>query len=547
MVKIKKYLIYIIAGLCLGLAYPPINFYLLIFAGYALLLNIIERCGNYKQLFFRGYIVFLVFDIFAVSWLSLSGLRENADRFLILGGFFTLILHPVYMTFPLFAYFFLSKNLSLKKFPGLHLIFFPLVFVAYEYISLRSEISFPWLLAGNSFSTNLDKIQFIEITGVIGISFWIYTISALLYYLFSNLKENISEIRKRNNLIVIIIILILYITPNFLTKIFFEKNYTPKEKINVSVIQPNINPWKKWEESPFNLVDTYSGMIKDVIKENKNKPDLIVLPETAFTFALLYPFYDDKYEMIQKLCDSISIPILTGSNNIVVYDDSTKARPDSKKFLSNGNYYDSFNSALLIEPKKDKSEIQKYAKIKLVIASERMPYQEKIPFLKDLIKWGVGLSSYSTGTDTTIFILNNKYKFNTAICYESIYPEFFADFIKKGAQFSVIITNDGWWGKLFGTYQHNRFAIFRAIENRRWIIRCANTGISDIIDPNGNIYDETQINEKSSFSDYIGIENNITFYTKHGDMFIRYNVYIVLLLILIGISFKTNKLIKQKK
>ena len=74
---------------------------------------------------------------------------------------------------------------------------------------------------------------------------------------------------------------------------------------------------------------------------------------------------------------------------------------------------------------------QKYAKIKLVVASERMPYQEKLPFLKNMISWGVGLSSYQTGNDTTIFSLENKYKFNVAICYESIFPEFFSRFINK--------------------------------------------------------------------------------------------------------------------
>jgi apolipoprotein N-acyltransferase len=173
----------------------------------------------------------------------------------------------------------------------------------------------------------------------------------------------------------------------------------------------------------------------------------------------------------------------------------------------------------LIEKGKGKTQYQKYNKIKLVTGSERMPYQEKLPFLKNLIKWGVGISSYQLGKDTTIFLLDNKYKFNTAICFESVFPGFFSDFINKGAQFSVIITNDAWWGKFFGTYQHNQYAVLRAIENGRWIVRCANTGISCIIDPYGNIYDETKINEKALFTGEIGIRNEKTFYTLYGDVF----------------------------
>jgi apolipoprotein N-acyltransferase len=83
----------------------------------------------------------------------------------------------------------------------------------------------------------------------------------------------------------------------------------------------------------------------------------------------------------------------------------------------------------------------------------------------------------------------------------------------------VIITNDAWWGKLFGTHQHNQYAVLRAIENRRWIVRCANTGISCIIDPYGNIHDETKINEKALFTGEIGIRSDKTFYTINGDVF----------------------------
>jgi apolipoprotein N-acyltransferase len=108
--------------------------------------------------------------------------------------------------------------------------------------------------------------------------------------------------------------------------------------------------------------------------------------------------------------------------------------------------------------------------------------------------------------------------------------------VEKGAEFCVVITNDGWWGKLFGTHQHNQFAVLRAIENRRWIARCANTGISCFIDPYGNIYNETAINEKAIITGEAGLSNEKTFYTLHPALFPDTVTVIAGILLLSGIA-----------
>ena len=170
-----------------------------------------------------------------------------------------------------------------------------------------------------------------------------------------------------------------------------------------------------------------------------------------------------------------------------------------------------------------------------------MPYQDKLKFFKSLIRWSVGISSYEIGRDTTIFKLKNKYSFNTAICYESIYPEFFSEFVNKGADFCLVITNDGLWGKLFGTYQHNQYAVLRAVENRRWIARSANTGISCFIDPYGNMTQETEIGKQILFSGEIGINKEKTFYTRHGDLTGMLSMYLSVILFLMGFILKLIK------
>lgn len=523
--KQKKFLLYLITGLCFGLAFPPVNFYLLIFVGFVLLLHIIENCKNYKELLRRVYITFIFTDLVAISWISLSGVRESADRFLILGGVFVLLVHPLFNLLPAILYFSVSRNIKVNRFPNFHLLAFPFIWIAFEYLQTVTEVTFPWLLAGNAFTTTLEKIQYIDYTGVYGISFWVCVLSVLLFYLFKNLKttscEIFIELRKKKNVFVLISILLIYILPNIYAEISLaEKKYinSSDEKISVGVIQPNVDAWIKWGAKQEVIIRSYSDMIKELSAKQQNLK-LLVLPETAIPFYLLYASYDDLYKIFKNACDSSNTTVLTGTPDMIIYENQSKAKVDSKKFSIRGEYYDTYNSAVLIEKNKEKSQYQKYNKIKLVIGSERMPYQEKLPFLKDLIKWGVGIGSYQLGEDTTIFLLDNKYKFNTAICFESVFPGFFSDFVRKGAQFSVVITNDAWWGKLFGTYQHNQYAVLRAIENRRWIVRCANTGVSCIIDPYGNVYNETAINEKALFSGDIGIRNEKTFYTKHGDVF----------------------------
>ncbi len=553
--KYYNIVILIITGCFIGFAFPPFNFSFLIIPGYSLLIYIIHTSINYKKLFIRALFVFIVFDLISLSWISLAGIRPDADKFLILGGIFTIILHCLTLQIPVFVFYFILKQFRKIKLEIFSLILFPFIFTAYEFLMSVTEVSFPWLITGNAFSNNLEKIQFAEITGVYGVSFWALCLSTLLYFLFINLNITIknrfeSTPHKKPSFIPAIILAFLFtfllISPNLYTifsksKELYSKNEN-SDTLKVGIIQPNIDPWEKWGMRYSELMNKYSDLIQDLYKKDKNV-QLFVLPETAVTFYLLHPSYHKEYIVLKNISDSLKVPILLGFPDFFIYKDSItsnnknikKPRIDSKQSSDGSFFYDIFNSAVLLDTNNNTEALQKYNKIKLVIGSERMPYQEKLTFLKDLIKWGVGLSSYQTGNDTTIFNVYNKFRFNVAICYESIYPEFFSRFVDKGAQFSVIITNDGWWGKLQGTYQHNQFAVFRAIENRRWLIRCANTGISGTIDPFGNYYNKTPINQEATFIANIGLREEKTFYITYGDWLPKIFCYITGLFFLVGI------------
>jgi len=547
--KIKRTLLYIITGLCLALAFPPINIYTLYFIGIALLVYTVHNSVNFRQVFFRSYFAFLTLEMIAVSWISLSGLRESADKFLIVGGFVTMIIHSALLTLPLVLYYYTRKRLA-AYLKSATVFTLPFIWVTVEYLYALPEVSFPWLTAGNAFTTALHKIQFIEITGVYGISFWALIIGCLLFLIIEKAsagKESLPSFFKRKDVVSIsVIIVVLFFLPdiyNITTKSYskYSRNYS-EGKIRVSIVQPNVNPWKKWGSKQNELVNDYVELLK-VTDTAEVKSDLIIFPETATPFYLLNDYYTDKYDLIKQAVESVNIPLLIGTPDLVYYNDSIKAKPDSKENKTSGQKYDSFNSAVLINPGEERVSHPKYAKNKLVIASERMPYQERIPFFRDMIRWSVGLSSYQIGWDTTIFKLGNKAAFNTAICYETIYPEYFASFMRKGAQFSVIITNDGWWGKLFGTHQHKQYAVLRAIENRRWIARCGNTGISCFLDSYGNIYDQTQINEKAIISGDIGLSSDLSFYSRNPYLFPN---VLLITTVLIFISAITERILRRK-
>ncbi|MEO8209093.1 MAG: apolipoprotein N-acyltransferase, partial [bacterium] len=509
----------LIAGIFYGVSFPPVNFYFLIYFSFVILIDLTLKSNNLKQAIFRSYSVFWMAGLVAISWLALSGMQENADPFLIVGGIFVIFVYPLFFVPPMILFYSIHKNLSPKNPVTISLLIFPFLWTGFEYVQTLGQINFPWLFAGNSQTYILDKIQYAQYTGIFGVSFWICLISVCVYYLFCKLISVNKDwkIFSAKSIGLILIIIFIYFIPNVYNA-FSKKNFSDESKIKVGIVQPNINPWTKWSGRRKDMIYGFTEQIKQIHSEN---PDvkLVILPETALPYYFRESYFEERYAILKNLCDSLNLPLLIGTPDLQIYEDQTNAPNDAKIMKSTGLKYDTYNSAVLFEPGKDKNDFQQHQKIKLVIGSERMPYQEVFPFTKNLIEWGVGIGNWQIGKDTNIFTLPGNIKFNTAICYESVYPEFFADFVNKGADFSVIITNDGWWGKFFGTYQHNRFAVFRAIENRRWIARCANTGISDFIDPEGNMYEETQIDERKNIVFNIGLRKEKTFFTLHGDLF----------------------------
>jgi apolipoprotein N-acyltransferase len=285
-----------------------------------------------------------------------------------------------------------------------------------------------------------------------------------------------------------------------------------------------------------NMVENYLQLSQQAADDGAQ---LILWPETALPVYLMNSGYRAELDSIYKFLEENNVSLLTGMPHIKFYYDSTKA-PVNAKFNKGGNYrYTTYNSVLLLEP--GKREYQQYGKIHLVPLGEHVPFADQFSFLADVFKWGVGLGGWNVGKDTVVFKASVQIdgedelvNINGQVCYESIFPLFATNFVQRGAELIAVVTNDSWYGNSSGPYQHKEFAVLRAVENRRAVVRCANGGISSIINPLGITEAETEMFTRTVLVGDVSLQNEKTFYTEHPTIIIT--IISVLSLWIVGLN-----------
>jgi apolipoprotein N-acyltransferase len=347
------------------------------------------------------------------------------------------------------------------------------------------------------------------------------------------------------------VLIVVYFAPLIYGKIIVEKNSTEQfDYIRVGIIQPNFDPWEKWGGMTSEKWDSYLDQFNTYINETKllkqSNPEIVFWPETAIPFHFLLPRYSNYLNNLLTLSDTLQLPIFTGFP-MVEYFNELEAPVTAERLGTSNIFVESYNSTILIKPRRLLGPIHR--KTILVPFAERIPYAETFRFLIEPLKWNVGISSWGKGGDTIVYALdlhqNHNIKFSGMICYESAYPDYVRQFVKHGAEFLVIITNDSWWGNTSGAYQHASFASLRAVETRRWIVQCANGGISMVVDPTGAIRTATKLFTRTKFVDDIGLRKDITFVVEYGD--IVAHICLALSLLIIVIAFLRPQNINKDK
>ena len=523
-----------LSGIMLGLSYPPIPLPFLVFFAFIPYFFILEKKETLSSINRFTYFTLFFFNIITLYWIG--SWTKEADKFLMISGVALLVFNPLFYLIVSTLYYFSKKSFGKK----IALYLFPFYWVSFEFLYSLTDLRFPWLTLGNSLPYLNHVIQIADIVGVYGLSLIILFVNLMLYLAL----KDVAATKKINwgFGITALAIIILVLTYGIIREDSFKVSNT---KVKVGLIQPNLDPWDKWQEDNLDKqLDLYLDLSQRAIDKGA---ELIIWPESALPVYLLSGNHDIEATRIRNFVSSKNIFLMTGMPDINFYFDKTEAPKYAKK-TPNGYLYTSYNSILLFSP--HNFNVQKYGKIKLVPFGEHVPFVEELPFLGDFIKWQVGISSWNVGTRQTVFDFNNlnnlRLKAAGVVCIESIYPEFVAGFVEKGADLLVVVTNDSWYGYSSGPFQHKEISVLRAVENRKSVVRAANGGISCIIDPLGNTISETKLFTRDFLVGDVSIQHGLTFYSQHPYIFPLLASFVSVLTILFFI-YKKLPFRKKKK
>ena len=483
--KKKDLLLSLLSGILLILSFPNLNLeFLAWFALVPLFYSIKER--TVLSSFFLGFITGLTSFLGIIYWIVVA--VHTYGNVPLLPSVLILLLLVLYLSLYIGTFAMLTRLIQLR-FGSRMIILAPFLWVALEYLRSFLLTGFPWADLGHSQYLNLPFIQIADITGVYGLSFVILFVNAVFYLVLDQWPKKRFPYRE----ILIASIILTGILIYGYSQIGTIDQKTRKEQaLRVRVVQGNIDQSIKWNESfQKETLEIYARLSLQAAKE---KPDLIIWPETATPF-----FFQDAKEY-----EPLVLGVPARANAYLLFG-SPSYKIQEKKV---GHY----NSAYLAAPSGE--IVGRYDKIHLVPFGEYVPLGE----ILKLGSLGEGIGDFKSGKEIINLSLPQA-KFGVLICFEIIFPDLCRQFVKKGANFLVTITNDAWFGRTSAPYQHLAIATFRAVENRVYVARAANTGISGFIDPKGKIIKKGGIFTEEAINGVIHLSNSKTFYTLYGDVF----------------------------
>ncbi len=493
---------------------------------------------NKKHVWIYHYSSFVLWNAFTTFWVC------NATMG---GGIFAIFANAFQMSL-IFGLFRLSK----KKFKGaLPYIFLMVTWTTWERFYFDAEISWPWLVLGNSFAQSTWAIQWYEFTGTLGGSLWIWACNLGLFGLLVSLSDGKWHTFNWKAKTAAITGLASVMLVPFIISPIIENKYknamSSGEMLDVLIVQPNIDPYNKFtamkqEQQNALLLQAIEENISYRKHDSTAAPLLIVAPET-FTPDIVTnniqssPTWNSFESFLQDYPD---VNLLFGASSHTSIQSSDAPSHTARK-AGEGLWSESHNSAIMMD-RSGRTEI--CHKNKLVVAVEKTPYPALLCPIDEMIGANMG-RCIGQGNASILHVRSGKgtdIPVGCAICYESVYGEYYTEYVRQGAKAMAIITNDAWWGDTPGYRQHLSYASLRAIETRRAIARCANTGISAIISPTGEILQPTPWWEPAVIKGQIPLRDDLTFFVRHGDIIGRIcNFIFILLLLALGVRFVTKE------
>jgi apolipoprotein N-acyltransferase len=506
----------LLSAALLILAFPRYNLGWLGWVALVPLLSAVSG-ANVRQAFFQAFLCGMIFFVLVFDWvLEVSG-------YTYLHHLLLCVYKGLY--FGLFGLLF--KFLARRSGLAIALFASPFIWVFLEYI--RSNMGFmalPYAWLGYTQYAHPLVIQIASVAGPYGVSFLLAMVNSAVAAFVLALLYRSKNLNLRPNLAISNRGLVgMAATAAFFTiftlcygMIVVSKPIAGK-KFRVSVVQGNIEQAKKWDRSYRNyIIERYEELSREI---SKDQPGLVIWPEAATPGFVLSDMALMK--RITGLVREMNTYFLIGSSEY------PKFQKGPLKFDQSGN------TALFFSP--DGKVLGQYLKIRLLPFGEYLPYGETIPWSWiDVPK----VKSTMPGKEFTVFQCAT-FRFSAPICWETLFPDVSREFVRRGAQFLVNITNEAWFGKSVGPQHYVISSVFRAVENRVYVVRCANTGISCFIDPYGRVVDRVKDDKgqdifvRGVLTETIIPMESRTVYTRYGDWLVW--TCIGVSLIIISVAF----------
>lgn len=482
--KLSDYRGSLLAAVCLVLAFPKTDIWPLAWVGLVPLLRGLDGQTPLRA-FGRGYLCGILFFGGTLYWLvhvTLPGMVLLAAYLAVYFGFFGI------------GYNFLNRLEAAWKPFGIAGLWTLLEFIRAHFLT-----GFGWASLGYSQYKNLSLIQVADLTGVYGVSFWVVLANLLFKEIFDDVRKNPrAQLKFTPSLVVPALILTLTLGYGVVRLgILRRAQNQPAPQATIAVVQANIPQSMKWYEPAWpDIMARYKILTEAAAKE---KPDLIIWPETSYPGIL----WEDKklFDELRGFVARLGVPLLVGS----------VAR-------ENDRYY---NTAILLS--KDGEILQQYRKIHLVPFGEYIPLRFLFPFLEHIVP----VADFTAGEEYTVFKLWDDGKpFSVLICFEDTLGGLTRQFVRHGAGLLVNMTNDAWFRDTKEPFMHAQASVFRSVENRRTLVRAANTGVSCFIDASGRVTKAVadERGKKTYVPGYaiakVRFDQRKTFYTRYGDVFI---------------------------
>ncbi|WP_373499723.1 apolipoprotein N-acyltransferase [Desulfococcus sp.] len=492
------------AGVLLTAAHPDVDMHWVAWFALAPLMTSL-RGASARTAFRRGMVAGMVHYLTLIYWLvytmrTYGGLPWHlaVPPLILLSAYLS-----IYVGLFAMVWARLAKGVFVAVFAA------PALWTGLEYLRSFLFSGFPWGLLGYSQYGNLHLIQISDIFGVYGVSFLIVLGNAAVFFAAAHLAKSpwrgrpVKAAHAAGGLLAALIAVGGSLAYGTLCIRSTERMMETAPSLRAAVVQGNIDQMIKWDPAfQEQTTEKYLALSRSI----DPGPDLVVWPETAVPFYL----FDDA-ALTERVIRGVQE---TGAHFVI----------GSPAFSQSKTGIDYFNSAYLVAP--DGRPAGRYDKVHLVPFGEYVPLQEWLPFIRKLV---VQVGDFKTGEKgKTLGMAGPRHggagagtgaRLGVLICYEIIFPDLSRAAAANGAGLLVNVTNDAWYGRSSAPYQHFSMAVFRAVENKRALIRSANTGISGFIDPVGRVEGSTPLFVDAAVTRAVPVLTRKTPYTRAGDWF----------------------------